>query len=1076
MLTKTIVHRPTTFFVAFALLTAFGLYTAIDLPVDLLPEIQPSVLVVQTNFDGAGPEEVERSVTRLLEGALSNISNISEISSTSSRGSSQITLSFTWGTNMDEATNEVRDQLERVRNILPDGVGSPSILKFDPSLIPIMQLRVTGNRSPEELREIAIDIIQPRLEQLEGVAMTQVSGGRQRVVRVDIPQSRLDAYGLTFNQIAQALRSQNIQVAGGSITEGGMSYIVQTVGEFHSLEDLKNAVITRRTAERTGTGEAPIAVGVRLRDVADVSEGLRTERSAVYVNGEPGVSISIQKQGDANSVRAADNVLGQMDAINSVLPTGVRVQVLTDTTQIIRDSLTTVSTQAISGAVLAVVILLVFLRSIKATLVVAISIPTSIIFTITVMYFWGLTLNLMTLAGLALGVGLLVDNSIVILENIYRYREKGAKLRPAAVLGTQEMINAIVSATLTTICVFLPIALFRDQLDFVGELFSGLAFTVVISLSSSLLVAIFLVPVLASHYFPLASRTQQPLRGLRRRIDDGMAAVFAGLDNGYKRAVAGVLRHKGVTIAAVAGMLVASFMLVPLVGFEFMPAQQQNTVRVNATLPVGTNLDVTRGVLQDLERIVIAEIEGYTDLVLSVGGGGTNTHRGNLTITLPPFAERIDTELDVQLKLRAHFDRFPGVVLDFGGGGFGGGGGGMGRGAAGLGGGAPITILVRTEDIAAGRRVAEEIRDLLESVPEVVDPRLNISEGLPQVNIVVDRERAYALGLDIATIGREVRANLDGMTASQLRIDGRERDIFLILDEADRRQIPDLERIFVANQQGRRIPLASFASFERGTGPVSIQRQNQARQFRVQAGLVHGAQAAQVEPRIRALVAERILQEDGMVIEYAGEYGDLMKYGTTFAGITLVAVLLVFGVMAAQFESFVDPFIIFLTIPLTLIGVIGIHLIAGVNLSIFAAVGLVMLVGIVVNNGIVLVDYTNLLRARGLELNQACVEAGGSRLRPILMTTLTTVLGLVPIAFLVGEGSELIRPIALTVIGGLTVSSILTLFFVPVLYAAFNKGSIGRARRRMERLEGRYEQNVGIEHQAYEREPQRDPR
>ncbi len=1059
MLTKMVVRRPTTFFVVFALVTAFGLYTAMDLPVDLLPEIQPSVLVVQTGLEGAGPEEVERTLTRLLEGTLSNVGNLRGITSASSRGSSQITLEFTWGTNMDEATNEIRDRLERVRGMLPEGAGSPSILKFDPSLIPIMQLRVTGNRTPEELREMALDIIQPRLEQLEGIALTSVSGGRQRVVRVDVPQTRLEAYGLTFSQIAQALRSQNVQVGGGSITEGQQSFVVQTVGEFASLEDLKNAVVARRMADRSEPGEAPIAVGVRLRDIANVYEGLRTEQSAVYVNGEPGVSISIQKQSDANSVRAADNVRRQIDAINALLPVGVRVEVLTDTTQIIRDSLTTVSTQAISGAILAIVILLVFLRSIKATLVIAVSIPTSIIVTIMVMYFWGLTLNLMTLAGLALGVGLLVDNSIVILENIYRYRERGTKLRPAAVLGTQEMTNAIVSATLTTVCVFLPIALFRDQLDFVGELFSGLAFTVVISLSSSLLVALFLVPVLASHYFPLASRTQRPLHGVLRKTDDAMARIFRGLDNAYKRAVRRALRHKVRTVVVVGVLLAASFMLIPSIGFQFLPTQQQDTVRVNVALPVGTRLDATRDVLQELERVVRNEIEGYSDVVLSVGGSGGNSHRGNLTITLPAFDERIDTQIDIQQKLRPYFDRFPGAVLSFGGGGFGGGGGGGGGGgAAGFAGGPPIVILVRTDDIAAGRRVAEQIRDLLESsVPEVVDPRLNISEGLPQVNIVIDRERVYALGLDVATVGREVRANLDGIVASQLRADGRERDIFLILEEADRQQIRDLDRIFVTNQQGLRIPLATFASYDRGTGPVTIRRRNQAREFRVEANLVPGAQAAQIEPRIQELIAERVPQEDGLVIEFAGELDDLVRYGSVFAGITVVAILLVFGVMAAQFESFVDPFIIFFSIPLTLIGVIGIHFIAGVNLTVFAAVGLVMLVGIVVNNGIVLVDYTNLLRARGMDLTEACVEAGGNRLRPILMTTLTTVLGLVPIAFFVGEGSDLIQPIALTVIGGLTVSAALTLFFVPVLYAAFNKSADRRNARRAAQIERRYE-------------------
>ncbi|MFW5995153.1 MAG: efflux RND transporter permease subunit, partial [Spirochaetia bacterium] len=493
MLTRTIVNRPTTFVIIFSILTAFGIYTALDLPLDLFPEIEPSVLIVQSGYDGASPEEVERSVTRPLEGALSNVSNLNQLTSTSSRDQSQIQLEFTWGSNMDAAANEVRDRLEQVRNALPDEAETPSIFRFDPSLIPILDIRMAGSRPPEELRELAEDIVQPAIEQLDGIALTSISGGRERVVRADISRDRLDAYGLTLTQIQQALQSQNLQLSGGSIREGETEYIVETAGRFDSLEELRAAVVSQVLVERDGN--VPIRVPIRLADLGTVDEGFRREQSAVYINGESGVSIAVQKQSDANSVTAADTVKAELASINESLPGDVRLEVITDTTDIIRNSLETVSTQAISGGILAVVVLFFFLRSLKATLVVAVSIPTSIIFTITLMYFFDLTLNLMTLAGLALGVGLLVDNSIVILENIYRYREKGAKLRPAAILGTQEMINAIVASTLTTICVFLPIALFRAQLDFIGELFSGLAFTVVISLSASLMVALFLVPV-----------------------------------------------------------------------------------------------------------------------------------------------------------------------------------------------------------------------------------------------------------------------------------------------------------------------------------------------------------------------------------------------------------------------------------------------------------------------------------------------------------------------------------------------------------------------------------------------------
>ncbi|TVQ24764.1 MAG: efflux RND transporter permease subunit [Spirochaetaceae bacterium] len=1047
MLVKTVVNRPTTFFVIFALLTAFGIYTITDLSVDLFPEIDPPVLVVITNYDGADPQEVERSVTRPLESVLSNVSSINSLTSTTRQGNSQIVLEFTWGTNMDEASNELRDRLDMARGILPDDAGSPSIFKFDPSLIPILELRMIGERSPDELREIALTRVQPRLEQIDGIAQANVTGGRDRVIRVDIPRSRLDALGLTFSQIAQALRSQNIEIGAGTLTEGDTNYAIRTAGEFRSLHDIERAVITQRDGQ-----------SIRLEDIGRVYEGHRRETSLVYINGEPGVSLAIQQQSDANSVEAADNVLAQLEQINSELPPGVRLEVIFDTTQLIRDSLDTVTNQALLGAVLAVVILFFFLRSVKSTLVVAISIPTSIVSALMIMYFSGLTLNLMTLAGLALGVGLLVDNSIVILENIYRYREKGAKLRPSAILGSQEMVNAIVAATLTTVSVFLPLALFRAQLEIAGELFAGLAFTVVISLIASLLVALFLVPVLASHYFPLTTPVQKPLKGVFKRIDDRMDAMFTGLDTAYKNGLRRVLRHKLMTTLVVILMFAGGLALLPQIGFELFPAQQQDNVQLNVRMPIGTRLGRTEEIMRELEQIILEEVDSYEDIILQIGGGGMfgggNAHTGNISITLPPFAERTQSADEIQAALRPFLDMFPGVEISFGGGGIGFGGGGLGGGRA-------VDIRIRTDDTDRARQVADQIVSIIEDqVPGAVDPEVNISDGLPQVDIQIDRERAYALGLNVATIGQEVRANLDGITASRYREGGNEYDIVLILDEADRTQIPDLDRIFVGNAAGIRIPLSSFASYERTTGPVTINRESQARQIRVQADLAPGAQSSEVEPQIRALVAEQVSLDDGVIVLFGGEFADLLRYGRVFIAIILVAILLVFGVMAAQFESFADPFIIFFTIPLTLIGVLAIHYAMGVNLSLFTAVGFVMLVGIVVNNGIVLVDYTNLLRRRGMELTEACVEAGGNRLRPILMTNLTTILGLVPVSFFEGEGSELIRPIGLTVIGGLTASALLTLFFVPVVYAAFNRISERVNARREERLESRFEQRV----------------
>ncbi|THB63326.1 MAG: efflux RND transporter permease subunit, partial [Spirochaetaceae bacterium] len=921
MLIKSVVQRPTTYFVIFALLILFGLYTCSGVAVDLFPEINPPVLVISTDYEGVGPQEVERAITRPLESILSNVSNIKSITSTTQQGNSQIILEFTWGSDMSEGSNEVRDRLDMARSFLPDDAGTPMIFKFDPSLIPILEMRMVGNRSPEELRRLALDIVQPRLEQLDGVAQAYVTGGRDQVIRVDIPRSRLDAYGLTFSQISQALRIQNMDLSAGRLIEGDTDYVIRTAGEFRTLEEIERTVVTQRDGAL-----------IRLGDLGTIYEGYRRDANRVYINGEPSLYVSVQKQSDANSVQAADNVLAQLDTINSELPSDVKLEVMSDTTQLIRDSLSSVSNQAIMGAVLAIIILFIFLRSYTSTLVVAVSIPTSIVITITLMYFAGLTLNLMTLAGLALGVGLLVDNSIVILENIYHYREKGAKLRPSATLGTQEMINAIVAATLTTISVFLPLALFRAQLELAGELFSGLAFTVVISLVASLLVAIFLVPILSSHYFPLVSRAQKPLKGRLARIDSAMEAFFVGMDNKYKSALRLVLKHKVFTSVIIIVFFVASLALIPSAGFELFPQQEEDTVTLDVNLPIGTKLDVTEEVLFQFQEIIKQEVQGYKDIILQVGGssmlgGGSESHSGSVTITLPEYEDRIETAEEIQMALRPHFTAFPGVEIAFGSSGFGRGG---------MGGGRAIDIRIRTDDTDSARRAADAIIAILkEQVPEALDPEVNLSDGLPQVDIVIDRERAYALGLNTATIGQEVKANLDGITASRFRQDGNEYDIVLILDESDRTQIPDLDRIFVSNAANIRIPLSSFASYERTTGPVKIRRDSQARQIRVQADLAPGAQIGEVQPKIEALIAEQVILDDGVIIQYSGEFADVMRYGKVFISIILVAILLVFGVMAAQFESFIDPFIIFFTIPLTLIGVITIHVFMGVSLSLF---------------------------------------------------------------------------------------------------------------------------------------------
>jgi HAE1 family hydrophobic/amphiphilic exporter-1 len=1051
---KTAVSRPTTIFIVFVLLLCLGVFALANLPIDLTPEINPPYLVVVTTYTGAGPEEVERSITRPIEGSLSNVSNLEKLTSTSSKGTSMIILQFAYKTDLADASASVRDNIDMIKSYLPSGAGSPLLIKYNPSMIPIMGLMVTSaNRTPDELREVSENTILPRIEQTPGVATGSVSGGREKIIRVEIPQTRLEAYGLTVTQLQAMIASQNMQVAAGSITDNGLSYILTTMGEYTSLEQIKDTVIAYKGGGVVN-GQVELPKTVRLRDIADVFEGFRDEDSVVYVNGVPAIQITVQKQSGKNSVQTARDLRTRLVQIAREIPNDIKITEIYNTTDQIENSINQVANAAISGALLAIIVVFIFLRSLKPTLIIGISIPVSVIITIMLMYFAGLTLNIMTLAGLCLGVGMLVDNSIVILENIYHYREKGAKLSTASVIGTQEMLLAIIGSTLTTICVFAPLVMFQSLLEMIGELFFGLAFTVVISLAMSLFVAMVLVPVLSSHYLPLVTRKQKPLRSaLLISLDKAFEGFFDWLGRGYKRAVSWVLRHKALTITVIVLLFIGSLAMIPTVGLVFMPTQASDSVSVSVTLPVGSPLSDTEAILKQLEAIVQKEVQGYERITVTVGGGGGmamfggsgSTNTGSLQINLPPFEERIDSDEIIQAKLRNHYNDFAGVSFNASSSGV----------SMGMGGN-PIDIIIRVDDLIKGKAIAEQIANVLRDktvFPEVTEPDIGLDDGLPQIELQLDRERLYALGLSAYTVGNEIKAAVDGLTATRYKDNGIEYDVVLILAEADRDELPDLDQIFINSQIAGRVPLSNFASYAKGTGPISIQRENQSRVIHVTAGALPGVRLNELQTKVQAAITAAIPAEDDVIIEYGGDYAELMKYIQRFALIMAVAILLVFGVMASLFESFRDPFIIIFTIPLSVIGIIAIYLISNEPLNILSAVGLLVLVGVIVNNGIVLVDYTNMLRKRGYSLHDACVEAAGNRLRPILMSTLTTILGLVPMAFFPGEGSEMTAPIGKTVLGGLSFGTLMTLFLMPTIYFIINRGTDKRKAKQNARRE-----------------------
>lgn len=1044
-LSKQIIRKPVTVLIIFGLLVLLALYVFAQVPIDLLPDINPPFLIMMTSYEGASPVEVENGVTRVLEAALSNVNNLQEISTTSSEGTSLIMLEFGYTQDLSAAANDVRDKLEFVKDYLPEEASSPQIFVLDLSMMPIMYMSLGGDRPAEDLHEIAENQIVPYLERVPGVSTTSIDGGREKAIRVEIPQNRLDAYDLSLTQISQMLAAQNMDTSAGSIREGNKKVLLQTAGEYDSVQDIADTVISYKA---TGSYQNMELRTIRLQDIAHVYESYKDQSSMVFVDGEPGLFIQLQKQSGVNSVEVADAVKKKVEEIQASLPADVKLNIVYDSTKLIRASLKGVSSSAIMGALLAMGVLFLFLRNLKSTFIIGLSIPISLLITIMLMYFAGITLNLMTLAGLTLGIGMIVDSSIVILENIYRYREKGAKLLPAAELGTQEMITAISASTLTTVSVFLPVIMFKSELDIIGVIFQDMAFTIVITLISSLVIAFTLVPVLSSKFLPIFTRKQKPIKSaFWQSFDDGLERFFTALDNGYKRLLSYLLRHKGKVLIMISLMFILSLVGFGFIGMELMPSSSEDMVQASIELPAGTQLSETKRIISELEQTILKELEGVESMVNMSGSSGDffsgdESNKGLIMLMLPPFAERVESAQDIQEFLRKEFQKYPGLVYSFN--------------ENTMSGGSPIDIEILCDDLQLARRTGEEIKSLIEDqVNGAIDPEVSMGEGIPQVEIVIDRDKAYSLGLNVYSIGAEVSANIDGKVATRYNSNGNEYDVMLMLAEEDRQSLEDLDRIFVMNSSGQKIALSSFASTRKTVSPTSITRENRKRLIHVTASLQKGVTPDVAMRQIDKVLSENLITPEGVTIVYSGENEENMELMGKFAMIILIAVLLVYGVMASLFESLLDPFIIFLSMPLMIIGIVLLFLLTGTSISMFTAVGVVMLAGITVNNGIVLVDYTNLLRERGMTIRDACVEAGGNRLRPVLMTSLTTILGMLPMAFSSGDGAEMVQPIGLTVVGGMIMSTLLTLIFVPVLYAGFNRKHEIRVkeRKRMSRAQ-----------------------
>jgi len=1024
------IRRPVFITVVFLIVTLLGAISFMQLPVDLMPDVSFPTLSVQVSYAGVGPEEMEELVSIPLERTLASTPGLEEITSTSSEGSSRIRLFFAWGTDLDAATDEVRARLDRVRGGFPENAGTPTVFKFDVSQFPIMFMGVSGEMDPRELREFTDRQLQYRFERIDGVAQADVWGGLSREIHVSLYRSKMHALRISPNQVMAALRRENVNEPVGQVVEGDFEVLMRIQGEYVSLDEIRRTMVTRR-------GGSP----VYIEDIAEVEDSYQEIRNLVRINGKPGLRMGVWKQSGANTVDVAKEVQKEINRINQDFPQ-IHVNSIIDSSTFIESAVANVRNAALYGSILAVFILVLFLRNFRSTLVVAISIPISVVGAFGLMYFYGFTLNIVTFGGLALGVGVLVDNAIVVLENIFRHRQDGMERKEAARKGTREVALAITASTLTTIVVFLPVVFMSGV---AGIMFQQLAWVVSFSLFSSLLVSLTLVPLLSSRFV----RVREPnpdslLYGLVHRMTLGLEA----LDKAYAKAIGWSLRHPGLIIFATLVVLLSSSLLLPFIGLELEPQMDQGDVRIELELAQGTRLEVTEQLALRAEEIIQERVPEVKNVMLEVGSaggwrsGGANTVSINLSLV--PQTERMRDSQEIARALRPDFGGLSGVISRI----RAGGGGRMMR--TGQGGGDRLSLDIRGYDIIQSSALALQIKRLMESIEGVSDARISRSAGRPESQIIIDRDKASTMGLSVSDIATTIATSVGGTTATYFREGGEEYEILVRYQEEDRLSSEDVSTIPIQTPGGLVVPLQSLVRFERTEGPLTIQRKDQQRVVSVSANLSGTRDMGSIVRELQGKLGSLNVPSD-LAIVFSGEWEEQQEAFFYLQLSFLLAVVLVYLVMAAQFESFRYPFLIMFSLPLASIGVVLALFLTDTTFNIQAFVGVIMLVGIAVNNAIVLVDYIlQLQRDHGFSLVDSLVMGGRRRLRPILMTTLTTVLGLTPMALAIGEGSELQSPMARVLIGGMISSTLITLFLVPTLFLTMERVRFGRRQGKLD--------------------------
>lgn len=998
-------------------LLVIGAFSYMRLGLDFLPKIDFPYVTVATVYPGAGPREVETLISETIEDAVSEVDGVKHVRSTSMENMSQVFIEFEMGTDVDFAAIDVREKVDLIKSELPDDAEAPVILKFDANAKPVMNLALLGDRAPNELYDLADDVIKDQLTRVPGLASVELVGGQRREVQVLVNQERLAGLRMSIMQVAQAIAAENLDLPSGHITENTIEYTVRVEGEFDSVDAIRALDIP-----------TPLGKTVPLTDVAEVVDGFEERRELARYNGRECVGLVLKKRGDANTVEVVERVREELARVNESLPGGVTLEVVNDDSHFIKNSVDDVITSMLLGVLLTAVILYLFLHDLRQTFIAALAMPASIIATFTLVYFAGFTLNVMSLMALGISVGILVTNAIVVLENIHRHMSLGDNARHAAAAGTSEIALAVLSSTLTNVVVFLPIAFMSG---IIGELFNQFGLTITFATMVSLFISFTLTPILS--WLLLGKRPRHvPRRGPLQHFFNAWDRAYDRLAVVYGKAINLALDNRSLTIVFAIAAFIATLGIAGHIGSEMITEPDRGEVTVSVEMPPGTPLTKTNAVFEQLEQVTQRD---FADIVTGTyvkvgktqglfGKSSQGVHVGEMLLTLVPKEQRPEDFHAMMQRMRAAYDGIAGAMVTV-------------RQPTALGGAeAPMQLELHGQDLDTLAALSSELLDATKSTQGTADVDTTWRSGKPELSITPKRQKLEDYGLSIAQVAAVLRANIEGFVPTEYRVGSNEYDIRVKLAEPDRQNIDQVRDFMVPLHDGSTIPLHLVADVKLIEGPTQIIRKDKQRLVVISANMTDrplGAVVTDLQTRIDAMNLA-----PGYGTYFAGEVEYMEESFADLFMALVLAIVLTYLVLAALLESFLQPFTIMLTLPLAMIGVFLALFITGKTISIFTLMAVVMLVGIVVNNAILLIDYTTVLRQQGKTRREALLEACPVKLRPIIMTTLATIVGMLPIALGFGWGAEMRAPMAIVTIGGLIVSSVLALFVIPVVYAMFD--------------------------------------